>query len=55
MAARNEQSNDALTLPGPRRKKFEHPVVVDALADQGGSDEMREVIVADAHGIRVAV
>jgi hypothetical protein len=55
MAARDEQSNDALTLPRPGGEQFEHPVVVDALADQGGPNEMREVIVTDADRIRVAV
>jgi hypothetical protein len=55
MTARDEQPYDALTLPGPGCEQFEHPIIVDALADQGGSDEMREVIVADADGIRVAV
>ena len=52
-AAELEQADDAGPLPGVRLEQLEHPVVGAArLAGQRPRHEVRQVEVADAHGVR---
>src|SRR6187402_2637248 len=53
-AARADQADDPLTVTRPRRQELQHPVIVDAAARKREAHLMREVEVADAHGIGVA-
>ena len=53
-AARADQADDPLTVTRPRRQELQHPVVVDAASREREAHLMREVEVADAHGIGVA-
>src|SRR4051794_14121192 len=50
-----DQAHDTLPVTAPWLEQLHHPVVVDALADQGPTHRLAGVEVADAHRIRIAV
>src|SRR5690606_13674098 len=53
-AAGEDHPDRALALTRPRGEEGDHPLVVRPAAGEGVADLVREVVVADADGVRIA-